>query len=252
MRAWVFDLDGVIWRGDIPIAEGVRGAQHVIAAGLDVLFVTNFSYSRLADQEAKLASLGIEATGRVITSAMAAAELVHAGERALVCAGPGVVEALRARGAEVVTEGEADVVVVGYHPEFDYERLTTACRAVWAGARLVATNDDATYPSSDGLRPGGGAILAAVTTATGVAATIAGKPYPPMCETVWRRLGRDRSAVVVGDRPDTDGRFARALGYEFALVLSGVTHQALGADPTPDYVGADAFEVVTERHHNSE
>ena len=262
MRAWVFDLDGVIWRGDIPIAGGVRGAQHVIAAGLDVLFVTNFSYSRLADQEAKLASLGIDATGRVITSAMAAADLVQPGERVLVCAGPGVVEALLARGADVVDAGPsgpgqsaklapADVVVVGYHPEFDYGRLTAACRAVWAGARLVATNDDATYPSTDGLLPGGGAILAAVTTATGATATVAGKPYAPMCETVWRRLGRDRPAVVVGDRPDTDGRFARALGYEFALVLSGVTHAASGADPQPDYVGNDAFEVVARREDNS-
>ena len=251
MRAWVFDLDGVIWRGDIPIPGGVRGAQHVIAAGLDVLFVTNFSYSRLADQEAKLAGLGIAATGRVITSAMAAAELVQPGERVLVCAGPGVVEAMSARGAEVVTAGPSDVVVVGYHPEFDYGRLTSACRAVWAGARLVATNDDATYPSTDGLLPGGGAILAAVTTATGAAATVAGKPYGPMCETVWRRLGRDRPAVVVGDRPDTDGRFARALGYEFALVLSGVTHVAAGADPQPDYVGDDAFAVIAQREDNS-
>jgi ribonucleotide monophosphatase NagD (HAD superfamily) len=141
--------------------------------------------------------------------------------------------------------------VVGYHPEFDYGRLTAACRAVWAGARLIATNDDATYPSTDGLLPGGGAILAAVTTATGAAATVAGKPYAPMCESVWRRLGRDRPAVVVGDRPDTDGRFARALGYEFALVLSGVTHAAAGADPPPDYVGDDAFAVIAQREDNS-
>ena len=252
MRAWVFDLDGVIWRGDTPIAGGVRGAQHVIAAGLDVLFVTNFSYARLADQERKLAGLGIDAAGRVITSAMAAAELVHAGERVLVCAGPGVVEALSARRAELVTEGPADVVVVGYDPAFDYTRLTAACRAVWAGARLVATNDDATYPSAEGLLPGGGAILAAVTTATGATPTVAGKPYPPMCETVWHRLGRDRPAVVIGDRPDTDGRFARALGYEFALVLSGVTARADGADPSPDYVGDDAFDVVIRREHNAE
>jgi ribonucleotide monophosphatase NagD (HAD superfamily) len=159
---------------------------------------------------------------------------------------------LTARRAIVVTERPSDAVVDGYHPEFDYARLTAACRAVWAGARLVATNDDATYPSTDGLLPGGGALLAAVTTATGATATIAGKPYRPMCETVWRRLGRDRPAVVVGDRPDTDGRFARALGYEFALVLSGVTAQAAGSDPTPDYVGADALEVITQREHNAE
>lgn len=250
MRAWVFDLDGVIWRGDTPIDGGIRGVQQVIAAGRDVLFVTNFSYSLVAEQEAKLARFGIDARGRVITSAMAAAELVQEGERALVCAGPGVVEALQARRAEIVAAAPADVVVVGYHPEFDYARLTAACRAVWAGARLVATNDDATYPSTDGLLPGGGAILAAVTTATGAAATVAGKPYPAMCEAVWRRLGRDRLAVVVGDRPDTDGRFARALGYEFALVLSGVTPVA-GGEPVADYVGDDASAVVAQLEHDS-
>jgi 4-nitrophenyl phosphatase len=159
---------------------------------------------------------------------------------------------MEARGAEIVTSGPADVVVVGYHPDFDYTRLTTACRAVWGGARLFATNDDATYPTNDGLLPGGGAILAAVTTATGATPTIAGKPYPPMCETVWRRLGRDRAAVVVGDRPDTDGRFAVALGYEFALVLSGVTHAAAGVDPAPQFVGADASEVVAALEDNAE
>jgi 4-nitrophenyl phosphatase len=246
MRAWVFDLDGVIWTGDVPIDNGVLAARQTIADGDDVLFVTNFSYSRLADQEAKLERLGIDARGRVITSAMAAAELVHGGERVLVCAGPGVVEALQARGAEVITDGPADVVVVGFHPEFDFGRLTAACRAVWTGARLVATNDDATYPSGDGLLPGGGALLAAVTTATGAAPAIAGKPFGPMCEAVWRRLGRDRPAVVVGDRPDTDGRFARALGYRFALVLSGVTRHADGADPEPDLVRADALAVVSD------
>lgn len=254
MRAWVFDLDGVVWTGDTPIANGVRAAQQVIANGDDVLFVTNFSYSRLADQEAKLERLGIDAHGRVITSAMAAAELVNPGETVLVCAGPGVVEALQARGATVISEGSADVVVVGFHPEFDYGRLTAACRAVWSGARLVATNDDATYPSGDGLLPGGGALLAAVTTATKAVPTVAGKPYVPMCEAVWRRLGKDQPAgraVVVGDRPDTDGRFARALGYEFALVLSGVTRTADGADPIPDVVGADAFEVVNGPVRNS-
>ena len=46
------------------------------------------------------------------------------------------------------------------------------------------------------------------------------------------RLGDE--GVVVGDRADTDGRFAVALGYRFALVLSGVTTtEDLPVEPAP-------------------
>ena len=51
--------------------------------------------------------------------------------------------------------------------------------------------------------------------------------------------------VAVGDRPDTDGRFARALGYDWVLVLSGVTKaDDLPVDPTPDAVFADLAAAV--------
>ena len=56
--------------------------------------------------------------------------------------------------------------------------MRVASDAVRRGARLIATNDDATYPTPDGPIPGGGAIVAAVSTAAGVAPTIAGKPHP--------------------------------------------------------------------------
>ena len=91
---------------------------------------------------------------------MAASALVEPGERVLVCAGPGVVEALTARGAVPVRDGDADAVLVGFHRDFDYERLRVASRAVRRGARLLAINDDASYPTPDGPIPGGGAILA--------------------------------------------------------------------------------------------
>jgi ribonucleotide monophosphatase NagD (HAD superfamily) len=72
---------------------------------------------------------------------------------------------------------------------------------------------------------------------------IAGKPHEAMCALVRDRLGP--AGVVVGDRADTDGGFARALGYDFALVLSGVTTAAdLPVEPEPVVVGADAAEVI--------
>jgi 4-nitrophenyl phosphatase len=183
-----------------------------------VLFATNNSFAPVAEVEAKLARVGIPATGDVVTSAMAAAQLVEPGERVLVCGGPGIVEAVRARGAVAVSEGAAEVVVVGFHRDFDYERLRVAAQAVWGGARLVAANDDATYPTPAGPIPGGGAIVAAVAYAVGLDPVVAGKPHAPMAALV-RDMGGD-AGTMVGDRPETDGAFAEALACRFALVLT--------------------------------
>ena len=239
--AWALDLDGVIWLGDQPIAGSADAVARLRAAGQTVVFVTNNSSEPVGFVEAKLAHHGIPAAGDVLTSAMAAAALVDPGEVALVCAGPGVDEALAARGVRTVREGKADVVVVGFHRDFDYGRMVAASAAVRGGARLLATNDDATYPTPDGLIPGGGAILAAVSTASGVVPEVAGKPNTPMADLLRARVGGD--GVMVGDRPDTDGRFAVALGYRFGLVLSGVT-TALPVEPTPDLVADDLAELV--------
>ena len=239
--AWALDLDGVIWLGDQPIPGAAEAVALLQATGEPVVFVTNNSAVPVGEVEAKLAAHGIEAVGMVLTSAMAAAQRVEPGEVALVCAGPGVEEALAARGVRTVRDGDADVVVVGFHRDFDYERMRVASTAVRRGARLLATNDDATYPTPDGLIPGGGAILAAVTTAAGVPPEVAGKPHLPMAELVRARVGD--AGVMVGDRPDTDGRFALTLGWRFGLVLSGVT-TALPVEPAPDLVAPDLAALV--------
>jgi len=237
----VLDLDGVVWLADRPIAGAADAVARLRAGGHRVVFVSNNSFSPIAAVEGKLERFGIPAAGDVLTSAVAAARLVRAGERVLLCGGPGAAEAVTAAGAELVTDGDADAVVVGFHPTFDYEELRRACTAVRRGARLIGTNDDVTYPTPDGPIPGGGAILAAVVAGSGMAAVVAGKPYEPMADLVRAELGADLDgAVMVGDRPDTDGRFARAIGCRFGLVFSGVTHRRdLPVDPRPDLVADD-------------
>ena len=237
----VLDLDGVVWLADRPIPGASDAVRRLRAGGHRVVFVSNNSFSPVADVEKKLEGFGIPAAGDVLTSAVAAASLVKRGDRVFLCAGPGAAEALANAGAVVVTDGDADAVVVGFHRSFDYEELRRACTAVRRGARLIGTNDDVTYPTPDGPIPGGGAILAAVVAGSGVAAVVAGKPYEPMADLVRAELGADlHGAVMVGDRPDTDGRFARAIGCRFGLVFSGVTHRGdLPVNPTPDLVAAD-------------
>jgi HAD superfamily hydrolase (TIGR01450 family) len=245
--AWLVDLDGVIWLAERPVPGAADAVARLRAAGERVVFVTNNSSARLADQEAKLAAMGIPAEGDVLTSAAAAAGLLDPGTSALVCAGPGVADALATRGVTVAANGDlpVDAVVVGFDRRFDYDRLRRASAAVRRGARLIGTNDDATYPTPEGPIPGGGSILAAVAYAASTEPTVAGKPYAPMAALARAVLGDDPQLVMVGDRPSTDGRFAAVLGARFALVLSGVTRpDELPVDPVPDVVAPDLAALV--------
>lgn len=241
---WALDLDGVLWLGDTAIPGSAGAVAALQERGERVVFVTNNSNRPVADYVAKLERMGVAARGDdVITSAQAAARLVDAGSTVLVCAGPGVVEALEARGARVVEEGPADAVVVGWFKEFDYARLSAAARAVMGGARLIGTNDDATYPTADGPIPGGGSFLAAVAYASGAVPQVAGKPNQAMVDLVTERAGAVHT--MVGDRPSTDGALAAALGARYVLVLTGVvTRDQLPIEPAPDAVAADLAAAV--------
>jgi 4-nitrophenyl phosphatase len=238
VAAVVLDLDGVIWLGDEPLPGAAEAVSRFRAAGLEVGFMTNNSSLPVGGYVEKLARLGIDAdASEVLTSALAAADLLAAdlvpGAKVLACSGPGVVEALEAKGFEVVDAGPAEAVVVGWHRTFDFDRLDRASAAVRAGARFVATNLDATYPAPDGLLPGNGSLVAAVATAAGHRPEVAGKPEQPTVALVKARFG-DRG-VVAGDRPSTDGALAAALGWPFALVVSAAT---LSGDERSDHDAA--------------
>lgn len=241
---WALDLDGVVWRGDTAVPGSAGAVAALRSRGERVVFFTNNSFAGVDDFAAKLERVGISAPHEdLLTSGQAAASLVDAGTTALLCAGPGVQEALEAKGVTVVKDGPADAVVVGWHSTFDYEELTRAMTAVRNGARLIGTNDDATYPTAGGLIPGGGALLAAVAYASGASPEVAGKPHAPMVDLIGRRIGA--VDVMVGDRATTDGLLARSLGARFALVLSGVTTDGdLPVEPAPDLVAPDLAGVV--------
>ncbi len=240
----MLDLDGVLWRGKTPLPGSAEAVARLRDAGRRVAFLTNNSYTVVADQIEKLAHMGVPAEADdICTSAQAAAGLLDPGSTAMVVGGPGIVEALEDRRVEVVTDGSAvDAVVVGFDPSFDFKKLTKAFQAVRHGARLVGTNDDATFPTASGEIPGGGSIVTAVAYATGVTAEIAGKPNPAAARLLEDRIGT--VAWLVGDRLDTDGAMAQAVGARFGLVLSGVTTTAEGADPEPDAVAGDLAALV--------
>lgn len=227
------DLDGVVWLTHQPIPGSVDAIARIREAGHRVLFVTNHSYATAEDQARILEEIGIRALGDVVTASQAAGSLLASGDRVLTCGGPGVTQAIQESGAVIVGRSDdpnfdmatpVDAVVVAFHRTFDFAGLTRLSAKIRDGARFIATNDDATYPTPDGVIPGGGSIVAAVAAASGVQPRVAGKPNEPMAAMVRRVLGISdlSSAWMVGDRASTDGEFARTVGCRFAHVQSGV------------------------------
>jgi 4-nitrophenyl phosphatase len=116
------DLDGVVWLAHQPIEGSVEAVADLRRAGKRVLFVTNNSFSTYHQQVEALGSIGIEAEGDIVTSAMAAASVMEPGWRVLVCGGQGLIEEVENIGAEAVVpyrdrgaKGPFDAVVVGFH-----------------------------------------------------------------------------------------------------------------------------------------
>lgn len=247
---WLLDCDGVVWLADEAIPGSPEAVTRLRSAGRRVVMLTNNSFPLRAEYLHKLERLGMPtAPADLLSSAMAAASLLEKGERALVLGGPGLVEALEARGVMAVraghdpTTGGFDAVVVGLDPSFDYRSLTAAATAIQRGARFVASNDDATFPTPSGMMPGAGSLVAAVACASQTTPTVAGKPHEATVGLVAEHVGE--VDIVVGDRCSTDGLLARRLGTRFGLVLTGVTPPDHGPlEPEPDLEAADLASLV--------
>jgi HAD superfamily hydrolase (TIGR01450 family) len=230
----IVDLDGVVWLAGEKIDGSAQAVARLRADGVRVLFVTNDPASSRAELAARLTEIGIPATpADVMTSAVATARFLvarpHLARGGVFAVGsPSLQAELVEAGLRVVGAGEtasARAVVVGGHTGFDYAELRAATTAVLNGAELYATGRDAVFPAPDGPWPATGAILAAVEAATGVTATVIGKPEPFLFEIARETLVGCEHIAVVGDHLLSDVAGAKRAGLDAILVLTGNTRE---------------------------
>ncbi len=262
-ETFVFDLDGVVYRGKRALPHAVEVLNLLQDSGRQVFYLTNNSGATRLQYAERLQVMGVDARPeQFITSAWATAlflqRALNPGSKLFVVGELGLRQELCSAGFEVVDSVEPNIpaaVVVGIDRAFTYERLTQAQQAILHGARFIATNTDGSYPAEDRLLPGAGAMVAAIAAATGKKPTIIGKPNPQILQPfIERGVIQPERTLLIGDRLDTDIALANLLHIPCALVLTGVTGRAdvenAPLEQLPQWVLHDLSELLGDAVDN--
>lgn len=226
---FLIDMDGVIYRGKQLIPGADEFIRLLRERGIPFSFLTNNSQRTRRDVVCKLERMGIEVSeDHIFTCAMATARFVAAQKphgTAFVIGEGGLLHALHRNGYAIVDD-DPDYVIVGEGRTFNMETVEAAVRMILRGAKLIATNLDPNCPTAAGTRPGCGAIVAMLESATARKAFSVGKPSPVMMRAARKELGlTSAETIMIGDTMDTDILGGVAMGYRTALVLSGSTQR---------------------------
>lgn len=226
--AYLFDLDGTIYLGDLLLPGAVETVAALRAAGRRTFFLSNNPTKSREQYAVKLTEMGIPtpiedivnssyALTRWLLKEAPAARLFVVGEEPLK-------QELREAGFQLSEQADQiDIVVASFDRTFAYHKLQIAFDAIRAGARLVATNPDRYCPVPGGGEPDAAAIIAAIEACTGVRCEpIVGKPSPIMVETIMALLQLPpEECMMIGDRLETDIRMGIEAGMATCLVLTG-------------------------------
>lgn len=252
IKAVVSDMDGVLWRGDEPLPGMIELYQALRARSIPFVVATNNSMKSPSDYVEKLAKFGIPdfKEEHIITSSTTTVSYLKAnyapGSPVHVFGGDGLRRVMVA-GGFTLSDDNPVAVVVGLDTHLNYEKLKRASFLIQKGAAFIATNQDATIPTPEGLAPGAGSMVSALRTATGKQPLVMGKPDAPMFQTALRLVGTaPAETLMIGDRLNTDITGAALLGFKTALVLTGVSTRAEAelSEIKPDGVYEDLVELL--------
>jgi HAD superfamily hydrolase (TIGR01450 family) len=238
MTIVIFDLDGVLYRGNETIPEATVCVHTLRARGINVGFLTNNAGRTIESVLERLASHGIDVKfNEIMTSAEATARYLidkgFSGKRIYAIGGEGLTETLREHGFVVDIEDigdPCDFVVIGWDRGISFNKIARAQNEIMVNkAVLIASNKDAMFPADNGrVLPGAGAMVAAVETASNTKAKVIGKPEIYSLQYLIADLtgGSDNSEEatwVIGDRLDTDIACGNSYGSTTVCVTTGIT-----------------------------
>ncbi|MGB7539106.1 MAG: HAD-IIA family hydrolase [Anaerolineales bacterium] len=231
LRGLILDMDGVLWEGESPLPGMPEFFRFLREREIRFVLATNNASLTVESYIQKLARMDVTAAPEeILTSATATAEYLKSvcrpGERAYIIGEEGLIRAVESAGVQAAAPDALDAhyVICGMDRNLNWNKLANATINLHRGARFIGTNGDITFPTERGIAHGNGAILAALTAASGIRPKIIGKPYPAIMQMAVARLDMPKARIAaVGDRLETDILGAKNAGLKSILILTGVT-----------------------------
>ncbi len=258
VEGYIIDLDGTVYRGRQAIEGAAEAIESIRAMGKKMVFLSNRgNYSRKMCRM-KLEAMGIEASEReiVLTSTVTAEYLINTDPacKAWLLGDEGLREEFLSHGVGLAERPEeANWLVITLFEKLTYADLNSAFRAVRHGAKIIATNEDKTFPGDDGDSIDVAGMIGAIVHATGESVSVVvGKPSAFMSDAALTALDLPAErCLVIGDSMTSDIALGKRSGIRTALVLSGSTtrEQADAADVRPDFIWeslSDLRSIITE------
>ncbi|WP_316966537.1 TIGR01458 family HAD-type hydrolase [Candidatus Methanocrinis natronophilus] len=241
-KAFLIDLDGVLYVDNCPIEGAVEAVEMLEEKGYRYRFVSNTTSKSRRCLAEFLDEMGFSISERrIFTPGIAAAERIRSerDNRCFLLTRPDLQEEFDQAGIPIADD-EAEYVVVGDAEDgFTFERLNRAFRLVMAGARIMALEKDRYWMAADGLSLSAGPFVAALEYATGTVAEVVGKPSRGFFEMALAEMGASaQETAMIGDDIITDVGGAQNAEMTGILVKTGKYREDLADRSTviPDMI----------------
>lgn len=230
----IFDLDGVVYRGNTLIPNADKVIQDLKDLSIKVVYNSNNSTNTRLKYVERLKGFNIpsEISDFYTSASITSAEITKIKKNAniFIIGESGLREELKSLGHKIIKDPpkyeDIDFVIVGLDRNFNYQNLSIAQKCILEGnAQFYATNADSTLPVARGLKPGAGVMVNAVETCTGrKPVKIFGKPEPFGINLSLKDFNiPPTQACIIGDRLNTDILAGNRAGIITIAVLTGIT-----------------------------
>lgn len=248
---FLFDCDGVLWRGDHLLPLVVETLHLLQSKGKKLIFVTNNLTKSREQYLKKFIKFGLTGITKedIFGSAYATAVYLDKvlkfdhSKKVWVLGAQGIHDELKELGIDSIggtdptlnepfledsphlnLDKDVGAVIAGLDQGLNYHKLAVTLQYLQKPEVLyLATNIDSTFPGHGRIFPGAGSVIESVLHCSGRDPIVCGKPSMNLLSAIQAEHKLDlKRSIMVGDRLNTDMKFGLDGGLGTLLVLTGI------------------------------